>query len=160
MQKRPHSFALISAISILALALLACSVSTGLPLATATSAPAGDTLPTAAATSPVESPANPSGPAQATAAPAGTQPSAAPVPAISLGDFSTAVRQVAGKVKPAVVQITNEQVQLGQFNQPFTTPAGVGSGVIYDQQGHILTNNHVVTGAQRLLVSLPDGRSF
>ncbi|HEX9013389.1 MAG TPA: trypsin-like peptidase domain-containing protein, partial [Anaerolineaceae bacterium] len=135
-------------------------VSTGLPLATATSAPAGDTLPTAAATSPVESPANPSGPAQTTAAPAGTQPSAAPAPAISLGDFSSAVRQVAGRVKPAVVQITNEQVQLGQFNQPFTTPAGVGSGVIYDQQGHILTNNHVVTGAQRLLVSLPDGRSF
>ncbi len=32
--------------------------------------------------------------------------------------------------------------------------------MIYDNQGHIITNNHVVTGAQRLLVSLPDGRSF
>jgi S1-C subfamily serine protease len=67
---------------------------------------------------------------------------------------------VTQQVKPAVVQITNEQVQLDQFNQPFQVPAGVGSGVIYDQQGHVLTNNHVVEGAQSLSVSLPDGRSF
>jgi S1-C subfamily serine protease len=94
------------------------------------------------------------------AAPAATNPPAAPA-AISGSDFVTAIRDVALKVKPAVVQITNEQVQFGQFSQqPFTTPAGVGSGVIYDSQGHILTNDHVIAGAQRLLVSLPDGRSF
>jgi S1-C subfamily serine protease len=63
-------------------------------------------------------------------------------------------------VKPAVVQITNQQVQMDQFNQEYNVPAGVGSGVIYDNQGHILTNNHVIEGAQQLLVSLPDGRSF
>jgi S1-C subfamily serine protease len=76
-------------------------------------------------------------------------------------DFSAAIRDVAQKVKPAVVQITNEQTQVDMFTQqPFTVPAGVGSGVIYDSQGHILTNDHVVEGAQTLLVSLPDGRSF
>ncbi len=80
--------------------------------------------------------------------------------AVTLGDFSTAIRNVAQHVKPAVVQITNEQTQMDQFNQAYTVPAGVGSGVIYDAQGHILTNNHVVEGAQQLLVSLPDGRSF
>ena len=74
--------------------------------------------------------------------------------------FASAICQVAQQVKPAVVQITNEQVQLDQFNQPFTVPAGVGSGEIYDAQGHILTNAHVVAGARQLLVSLPDGRSF
>ncbi len=80
---------------------------------------------------------------------------------ISLSDFSMAIRDVAQKVKPAVVQITNEQTQVNFFTQqPFTVPAGVGSGVIYDNQGHILTNDHVVEGAQTLLVSLPDGRSF
>jgi S1-C subfamily serine protease len=86
--------------------------------------------------------------------------SSANVP-MSAGDFSMAVRDVAQKVKPAVVQITNEQTQVNYFTQqPFTVPAGVGSGVIYDNQGHILTNDHVVEGAQKLLVSLPDGRSF
>ena len=75
-------------------------------------------------------------------------------------DFTTVVGQVAANVRPAVVQITNQQVQIGQLAQPFTVPAGVGSGVIYDSQGHILTNNHVVAGADKLLVSLPDGRSF
>jgi S1-C subfamily serine protease len=76
------------------------------------------------------------------------------------GDLSTGVRQVAQAVRPAVVQITNEQVQVDQYNEPFNVPAGVGSGVIYDLQGYILTNDHVIEGAQKLLVSLPDGRSF
>jgi S1-C subfamily serine protease len=79
----------------------------------------------------------------------------------SEAEFATAVRQVAQRVKPAVVQITNVQVvQPEQFNRPFAVPAGVGSGVIYDPQGHVLTNNHVVEGAQQLQVSLPDGRAF
>jgi S1-C subfamily serine protease len=78
-----------------------------------------------------------------------------------LGDFTNAIRVVTQKVKPAVVQITNQQVQFDQFsNQEYDIPAGVGSGVIYDNQGHILTNNHVVEGASQLLVSLPDGRSL
>jgi len=71
------------------------------------------------------------------------------------------VRSVVQRVKPAVVQITNQQqVQTGQFNQPFVVPAGVGSGVIYDNQGDIVANNQVVEGAQELLVSLPDKQSF
>jgi S1-C subfamily serine protease len=78
----------------------------------------------------------------------------------TMADLTTAVRQIADGVRPAVVQITSEQVQVGQFNQPFAIPAGVGSGVLYDSQGHVLTNDHVVEGAQQLLVSLPDGRSF
>ncbi|CCF85063.1 putative serine protease do-like (fragment) [Nitrolancea hollandica Lb] len=59
-----------------------------------------------------------------------------------------------------MVQITSQQVQIDQFNQPFTVPGGVGSGIIYDNQGHVLTNDHVVAGAQQFLVTLPDGRSF
>ncbi|MDA8216009.1 MAG: trypsin-like peptidase domain-containing protein, partial [Dehalococcoidales bacterium] len=75
--------------------------------------------------------------------------------------FQNSISQVAKDVKPAVVQITNQQeVQTSQSNQPYVVPAGVGSGVIYDDQGHILTNAHVVEGANQLLVSLPDGRSF
>ncbi len=75
-------------------------------------------------------------------------------------DLSTAIRQVSQQVRPSVVQITNEQTQMDQYNQPFDVPAGVGSGVIYDPKGYVLTNNHVVEGAQQIMVSLPDGRSF
>ena len=78
----------------------------------------------------------------------------------SAGGFGGAIRQVAQRVTPAVVQITNQQTQPSRLNGPITVPAGVGSGVIYDDQGHILTNDHVVAGAERLLASLPDGRAF
>lgn len=77
----------------------------------------------------------------------------------SLGDFSSAVRNVSDRVRPAVVHITNEQVQLSQFGQ-VTVPAGVGSGVIYDPSGLVITNNHVIAGAENLIVALPDGRTF
>jgi S1-C subfamily serine protease len=69
--------------------------------------------------------------------------------------FNTVVQET----KPAVVQITNLQAAPSAYNQP-TVPAGVGSGFIFDNAGHILTNNHVVAGAQKLRASLPDGRSF
>jgi S1-C subfamily serine protease len=78
----------------------------------------------------------------------------------SPSDFSTAIQTVANSVRPTVVQITNMQSQVGSFNQGAAVPAGVGSGVIYDGAGHILTNDHVVAGAQQLQVSLPDKRSF
>src|SRR3954449_13285303 len=53
------------------------------------------------------------------------------------------VRDVAARVRPAVVQIATEQASprqsgLGQA----TVLEGIGSGVILDAAGHILTNNH------------------
>ena len=95
----------------------------------------------------------------------GSVPQVAAAPASqtapNLQDFSSAVRQVAEQVKPAVVQITaNQQVPAGPGQTAGPQPMGVGSGVIYDSQGHILTNNHVVEGADSLTVALPDGRSF
>lgn len=92
-------------------------------------------------------------------------PEAAAAPASqaapSLQGFSNAIRQVTEEVKPAVVQITaNQQVPAGSGQAAGSQPMGVGSGVIYDSQGHILTNNHVVAGADSLTVALPDGRSF
>jgi len=76
------------------------------------------------------------------------------------GGFATLIRQVSQEVKPAVVQVTNEQVMSGTFQGVGAVPVGVGSGFIYDSEGHILTNNHVVEGASTLIVSLPDGRSL
>ena len=78
------------------------------------------------------------------------------------------VQQVSQKVRASVVQITTEQnvsttgsSRFGGSTQTGTTQeTGVGSGIIYDQAGYILTNNHVVEGADSLLVSLTDGRTF
>ena len=87
-------------------------------------------------------------------------PTAMPVLAGATSDsFTTAIRDVAKAVSPSVVQVTNE-VAASTFTSSQDIPAGVGSGVIYDAQGYILTNNHVVEGADKLVVALPDGRSF
>jgi S1-C subfamily serine protease len=79
-------------------------------------------------------------------------------------DESSAIIDVAAKVSPAVVRITAEgSATNGIGNQIPQT--GVGSGVIFDANGWILTNRHVVTNdsaqiANRLTVELKDGRRF
>ncbi|MCA8879318.1 MAG: trypsin-like peptidase domain-containing protein [Rhodobacteraceae bacterium] len=39
-------------------------------------------------------------------------------------------------------------------------PSGSGSGFVWDDAGHIVTNNHVIEGAREAEVRLVDGRSF
>ncbi len=48
----------------------------------------------------------------------------------------------------------------GSFPEREFKQQGLGSGFIIDEQGHILTNNHVVAEADKIRVTLPDGRSF
>lgn len=43
---------------------------------------------------------------------------------------------------------------------PLRPPVASGSGFIYDAEGHIITNNHVVEGAAEITVRLTDGREF
>ena len=81
--------------------------------------------------------------------------------AISDARNTPAVR-AAKAVGPAVVGITNKAVARDWFNNPVETE-GVGSGVIFKNDGgdsYIVTNNHVISGAKELVVSLPDGRSL
>ncbi len=73
------------------------------------------------------------------------------------GNIENDVRSVVDRVRPAVVFVGIE-ANLSNFSQP--VPVGNGSGAIIDQQGHILTNNHVVASATALKVTLPDGRTF
>ncbi len=89
-----------------------------------------------------------------------TPTSNAAAPAIRVPAAPGSVRAVVERVRPAVVQITNEQVVPDQLGGSAITPTGVGSGVLYDPQGLILTNNHVVAGARSLTVALPDGRTY
>jgi len=46
------------------------------------------------------------------------------------------------------------------FDQKVLVEQGVGSGVIFDSTGYIVTNNHVVDGAQDITVSFADGRTM
>ncbi len=69
---------------------------------------------------------------------------------------NTATIDVAAAVSPAVVRIkTSANVDTSTGIIPET---GVGSGVIYDRAGWILTNRHVVEGSDTLAVELNDGR--
>jgi serine protease Do len=63
------------------------------------------------------------------------------------------------RVLPAIVSITTRQIETNQFNQGVPT-RGLGSGFIVDRRGYILTNNHVVEGAEEIRVTLTDGRRF
>jgi serine protease Do len=62
-------------------------------------------------------------------------------------------------VKPSVVAINTEVTTYDIFNRPFTQE-GAGSGWIIDENGYIVTNNHVVEGANTITVTLDDSRTF
>lgn len=79
-------------------------------------------------------------------------------------DVTTDVTKAFEKASPAVVGVINIQQQagIGLFSNEVgeTVEAGAGSGVIYKKDGdkaYIVTNNHVVEGANQLEISLHDG---
>lgn len=94
-----------------------------------------------------------------------------------------AMAEVAAVVKPAVVNISSTKTvkmpgfrspffddpffrrffgdDLGHFGQPREyRQSGLGSGVIVDQAGYILTNNHVIKDADEITIKLSDKREF
>jgi serine protease Do len=97
-------------------------------------------------------------------------------------DLSTAIAIVAKQAIPAVahIEVTENQVIKNPllpfendpffhyfFNAPNKMPKkfrrelkGLGSGIVMDSEGHILTNNHVVAGANDIDVLLADGSHY
>ncbi len=97
-----------------------------------------------------------------------TANSAPEMPAMQLASFADAVERTA----PAVVNVfsrrlVTEQVQPRSNSESPSSvrpvlhqgvQTGLGSGVIVDRNGYIVTNNHVIACAQRVNVQLADGR--
>jgi len=97
---------------------------------------------------------------------------------LALQDFSNSVADIAEKVGPAVVNIDTVRMVTTQFPS-FQDPIferffgrdfeefrraipqkGTGSGFIINQEGYVLTNEHVVRKADNIKVTLSDGREF
>ena len=76
----------------------------------------------------------------------------------ALDAYSQAITTAAERVGPAVVKV--ETGRSGQRRGWGELRQGLGSGVIYSSEGYILTNAHVVAGASRVTVTLPDGRQL
>ncbi len=68
------------------------------------------------------------------------------------------IADVVAKVKPSVVAINVEIISYGVFNQPSTRQTA-GSGWIISENGYVVTNNHVVDGAETITVILDDDRA-
>src|SRR5579884_4121398 len=75
-----------------------------------------------------------------------------------LDAFSSAVQTLAAHVSPSVVRIVvtryAPQVESGRTELAVGRQENIGSGVIVDPDGYIITNAHVVDGAQRIRVNL------
>jgi len=80
-------------------------------------------------------------------------------PSQGQSQFLPNIADVVALVKPSVVAINTEVITYDIFRNPYKQ-TGAGSGWITDEDGIIVTNNHVVEGANTITVTLADGRTF
>ena len=93
--------------------------------------------------------------AQTTAAPR------EPTPRGPLGEEERSTIELFETARRSVVYIATVQRVFDPWTRnPLQVPRGTGSGFIWDAQGHVVTNNHVIAGASGAEVRLSDGRAF
>src|SRR5208283_5155042 len=90
----------------------------------------------------------------------GLNPNAQPRPVAARGDLSEEEKaniQIYVQTSPSVAHVTNLVAGgRGLSLNIQEVPQGTGTGFVWDQDGHIVTNNHVVEGADTVQVTLAD----
>ena len=76
-----------------------------------------------------------------------------------LTDSEQQLTALVGNVADTVVEITTSQVTTGSWMQQYVTE-GAGSGVVITSTGIIITNNHVIEGADTIQVTMRDGSEY
>jgi len=117
--------------------------------------PSGLVLRPATSTAAVEPTPMPTVPPTPTPAP----PPVSPMPEEPANALEAQVEAVYDLTGPAVVNITSRRYAYDFFMNP-VPQEGTGSGFLYDTEGHIVTNYHVVENAEELSVTLADGRVY
>ena len=97
--------------------------------------------------------AAPASAAAAVAAPAAA--AAAAAAEYAAPDGTMPLTEIFERVEEGTVR-----VQVRRPPSALSTASGVGSGIVFDQRGNIVTNAHVVDGASRIVVTFLDGRSY
>ena len=100
------------------------------------------------------------------APPAGTPP-ATPLPGATVLPSEgpeLATVDIVERLRPSVVRVLTESATIDMSGQ-ITPTQGAGTGIIIDTEGHIITNNHVITmdgdqPVEKITVTLSDGRTF
>ena len=125
-------------------AMLGCGLPGGMLLPTATPVSAVPLVPPTAAVVPTPTPAPPQVPV---------------MPEEPANALEAQVEAVYGLAGPAVVNVTSRSYAYDFFMNP-VPQEGTGSGFVYDTEGHIVTNFHVVENAEELSVTLADGSAY
>ncbi len=92
------------------------------------------------------------------------KPAALPREVTARGDLAADEQTTIGifeSVSPSVVNITTSaRVRDLWTRRVSEVPRGTGSGFVWDDDGHVVTNYHVIAGASRAVVGLDSGRTF
>jgi S1-C subfamily serine protease len=94
----------------------------------------------------------------------GSGPNATPRTVVARGELASdeqSTIELFERSRASVVFIsTRQQVQDFWTRNVFSVPRGTGSGFVWDDAGHVVTNFHVIQGASEATVRLADGRDY